>query len=305
MENACDRFLEFLRVERNLAPSTLDAYACDLQQLRQALVAEKISSPSEIQPVHLARWLQGLSQAGKAKTSQRRALSAVNRLFKFLEQRGDIPANPLRDIRGPKARRKLPIVLSRAEVEALMAAPDRTTPRGQRDKAALELLYASGLRASELCQLRVSELRLNLGVVCPRGKGNKERAVPMGQPAIAALEEYIQDGRFTLLKGKPSPFVFIGNSSRSLSRMALYKIIKRYALVAGISKPISPHKLRHAFATHLLQGGADLRSVQEMLGHADLTTTEIYTHVETSSLRKAVNQHHPFGRPAIDSPEDS
>jgi len=296
VENACDRFLEFLRVERNLALTTLEAYASDLGQLRTHLATESIMTPQDVKAVHLARWLQGLSEAGRASSSQSRALSAVRRFFAFLEVRNEIVCSPLGEIRGPKLRRKLPQILSRRDVQLLLEAPDTTHPRGQRDSAALELLYASGLRSSELCGLKVSELRLNLGVVCPRGKGNKERVIPMGRPAIAALEQYLGDGRLALLKGKASSYVFIGNKAKPLSRMGLYKFLQRYAVVAGISKDISPHMLRHAFATHLLQGGADLRSVQEMLGHADLATTEIYTHVDSSGLQKTVNRHHPLGR---------
>ena len=301
MEDACDRFLEFLRVDRNLAPSTIDAYASDLKQLQLFLAGQFIDHPSKVKPIHLTRWIQSLGEAGRAATSQQRAVSAANRLFMFLEGRGDLLANPLREIRGPKTHRKLPVVLTRKEVEALLAAPDQNSPRGQRDRAALELLYASGLRVSELCNLEISSLQLDLGVVRPRGKGKKERVVPMGQPAVAALEEYLSNGRRILLRGKSSPYVFIGYRSKAISRAGLHKIIKKYALVAGIRKTVSCHKLRHAFATHLLQGGADLRSVQEMLGHADLTSTEIYTHVETTALKSAIDQHHPLGGSSTDS----
>jgi integrase/recombinase XerD len=213
--------------------------------------------------------------------------------------------NPVAEVIGPRRRRPLPVVPSRAEMERLVEAPgarpagslmSTVTARALRDRAALELLYAAGLRASELCRLRMDELHGELGVVRPTGKGSKERVVPVGRPALAALHAYLADGRPRLLKGRPSDYVFIGNAGRPLSRMALFKIVRRYAKVAGITRKLSPHKLRHAFATHLLQGGADLRAVQEMLGHADISTTEIYTHVDGDALRTAVDQHHPLGR---------
>ncbi len=204
-------------------------------------------------------------------------------------------------MRGPKARRRLPVTIPRAQAEALLEAPDVKAPTGQLATAALELLYASGLRASELCQLKLEELHLELGVVRPMGKGSKERVVPIGAPAVSALEAYLGGARPTLLKGALSDYVFIGNRARPLSRMALFKIVRRYASVAGIPQDISPHKLRHAFATHLLQGGADLRAVQDMLGHADISTTEIYTHVDRTALKQAVDTHHPLGGPSTES----
>ncbi|MEO0812554.1 MAG: tyrosine-type recombinase/integrase, partial [Myxococcota bacterium] len=158
-----------------------------------------------------------------------------------------------------------------------------------------ELMYASGLRASELCELEIDDIHLELGVVRPRGKGGKERVVPMGDIARQCLENYLAEGRVALLRGRPSSSIFIGNRGRALSRMALFKIVRRYAAAAGIQKEISPHKLRHAFATHLLQGGADLRAVQQMLGHADISTTEIYTHVDRAQLKHSVDRYHPLG----------
>jgi len=246
--------------------------------------------------VHLARWLRSLADRGLAAPSQARALSAARQLFTFLLREGALDKNPAAELRGPRRRRPLPVVVSREQAVRMMEQPDVKTPRGERDRAALELLYGSGLRASELCGLRVDDINLNLGVVRPKGKGSKERLVPLGKPAAAALEQYLSHGRVALLKGRPSLYVFIGNRARALSRMALFKIVRRCATAAGIPRSISPHKLRHAFATHLLQGGADLRSVQEMLGHADVSTTEIYTHVEREQLKKVVDQHHPLGR---------
>jgi len=295
VENACDRFLDYLRVEKNLAPRTLESYSCDLRQFREFLVLAGVTSPAETRSIHLSRWLQELGRCGRAPASQNRALSSLRQLFGFLVSRGELPANPAAGLRGPRQRRHLPKILSRSELVRLVEAPDIRTPRGQRDRAALELLYASGLRASELCGLQLGDLHLSLGVVRPKGKGNKERVVPMGGAAVTALRAYLDGGRHALLKGKPSSYVFIGNRSAPLSRMGFHKLLRRYAVKAGISRSISAHQLRHAFATHLLTGGADLRSVQEMLGHADLATTEIYTHVDPRALGSVVNRHHPLG----------
>jgi integrase/recombinase XerD len=295
MERACDRYLDHLRVERNLSPRTLEAYARDLDGLRTSLSSQGVRRPEDVGPVHLTRWLSGLSERGLAATSQARALSAARQFFHFLVGSGALERDPTRLLEGPRRRRKLPVVISRAEATRLVEAPAGQGPRFQRDRAALELLYAAGLRASELCLLRVDELNLELGVVRPFGKGAKQRVVPMGEPSVAALRTYLADGRPALLKGRPSPYVFIGNRGRPLSRMALFKLVRRSAAAAGIPKALSPHKLRHAFATHLLQGGADLRSVQEMLGHSDISTTEIYTHVDRDGLRTTVDKHHPLG----------
>ncbi len=305
MEAEVERYLEVLRVERNLSPHTVEAYQRDLKGLIANLAAGGVSEPGAARPVHLTRWLRSLAVAGKSPASQSRALSAARQLFAFLVREGELAVNPMAEVTGPKRRRPLPVVPSRVEMERLVEAPSghaaksvmSTVPaRLLRDRAALELLYASGLRATELCRLRMDELHLQLGVVRPTGKGSKERVVPVGKPALAALNDYLTIGRPRLLKGRPSDFVFIGNSAKPLSRMALFKIVRRYAKVAGITRKLSPHKLRHAFATHLLQGGADLRAVQEMLGHADISTTEIYTHVESDALRAAVDKHHPLGR---------
>lgn len=295
MESACDRYLDHLRVERNLSPRTVEAYGRDLTGLRESLAAAGIERPRDVTAVHLTRWLASLSERGLKPTSQARALSAARQLFVYLVKCGELDHDPTARLDGPRRRRKLPVVISRAEAVRLVEVPEPKTPRGLRDRAALELLYAAGLRASELCNLRVDELHLELGVVRPLGKGSKERVVPMGEPARRALEAWLRDGRPALLKGRPSPFVFIGNLGRALSRMALFKIVRRSAALAGIPRALSPHKLRHAFATHLLQGGADLRSVQEMLGHADIATTEIYTHVDRDGLKATVDRHHPLG----------
>lgn len=295
LAQACDRYLDHLRVERNLSPLTVAAYASDLCVFAECLAVEAVADLADVRPRHVAGFMRSLAQRGLKPSSQGRALSAVRRLFRYTLHENLLKEDPTRDLQGPRLRRPLPKVLSQMDVSRLLAAPDTKSARGQRDHCALEMLYASGLRASELCGLRVEDVHLTLGVVRPRGKGNKERVVPMGQPAQDALARYLADGRSKLLTGRASPYVFIGNRARPLSRMALFKIVQRYARAAGVRQAISPHVLRHAFATHLLQGGADLRSVQEMLGHAHLSTTEIYTHVDANALREVVDAHHPLG----------
>lgn len=291
LDQAIDLFLDHLRVERHLAAATLEAYGRDLS----GLLLHGDPPVVDVSAAHVATWLRGLSERGLAASSQARALSAARQLFAYLHRERHVAANPCADLVGPRRRRPLPVVPSRREAAAMVEQPRGNTPRALRDRAALELLYGSGLRASELCSLRMEDVHLSLGVVRPRGKGNKERVVPMGEVARAALTEYLSHGRPALSRHGPSSYVFLGNRSRPLSRMALYKLVRRCGLQAGLDRVVSPHKLRHAFATHLLQGGADLRVVQEMLGHADIATTEIYTHVSVDSLLATVEVHHPLG----------
>jgi integrase/recombinase XerD len=295
IEDACDLFLDHLSVERNLAARTVEAYSHDLKSFRETLKAAEPKNLVNLTPVHVSRWLRSQARRGLSASSQSRGLSALRQLFAFHVKESRIGANPAKEVRGPRTRRKLPVVISRSQAVALIESPDIKTPRGLLSRAALELLYAAGLRASELCGLKLTELHLELGVVRPHGKGSKERIVPMGEVARNWLERYLTHGRLALLKGRPSEHVFIGNKGQALSRMALFNIVRRAAVAAGIPKDISPHKLRHAFATHLLQGGADLRVVQEMLGHADISTTEIYTHIDRTGLEQTVNTHHPLG----------
>ena len=298
IEDASDLFLDHLSVEKNLAARTVEAYSRDLKSFRESLKKAEPKNLVDLTPVHVSRWLRSQARRGLSASSQSRGLSALRQLFAFHVKESRIGANPAKEVRGPRTRRKLPVVISRSQAVALIESPDIKNPRGLLSRAALELLYAAGLRASELCGLKLTELHLELGVVRPHGKGSKERIVPIGEVARHWLEHYIGHGRPALLKGRPSEHVFIGNKAQALSRMALFNIVRRAAVAAGIPKDISPHKLRHAFATHLLQGGADLRVVQEMLGHADISTTEIYTHIDRTGLEQTVNTHHPLGNPA-------
>jgi len=299
LEAGCDRYLDHLRVERNLSPHTLESYGRDLTQMRNYLRAEGLTEAIDITMEHLSGWLAHLGASGASPATQNRALSAVRQFFAFLMREKLVKDSPARKLKGPLNHRTLPRVPSAQEAERMVNAPKDDSPRGLRDQAALELLYGAGLRATELCLLELDHLFLQGGCVRPQGKGRKERVVPLGLPAIQALQRYIDEGRPHLSPDPRHRYVFIGNKGQPLSRMGLFKIVRRYALAAGVDAPMSPHKLRHAFATHLLQGGADLRSVQEMLGHASIATTEIYTHVAQEELRDAVNRHHPLGAARI------
>lgn len=295
LEAGCDRYLDHLRVERNLSPHTLESYGRDLTQMRRFFAPQGLAEAEVVRPAHVSAWLAHLGASGASPATQKRALSAVRQLFAFLLRERLITANPARKLKGPLSRRRLPKVPSQEEASRMIDASSVATPQGLRDQAILELLYGAGLRASELCALELDQLSLTAGFVRPQGKGRKERVVPLGMPAITALQRYLKDGRPKLGVPDTSQSVFVSNKGRPFSRMGIFKLVRHYAQVAGVAAPMSPHKLRHAFATHMLQGGADLRSVQEMLGHASIATTEIYTHVAHDELRDAVNRHHPLG----------
>jgi integrase/recombinase XerD len=222
-----------------------------------------------------------------------RNLSAVKMFYRFLVSDGKIQGNPARLLSAPKLPRRLPDVLSSEEVERLLAQPDAPTGRGKRDRAMLELLYATGLRVSELVNLKMANINLEAGYVRTVGKGSKERMVPVGTKALEALKEYLTQGRASFMKKRTSSYLFLNPRGKPLTRQGFWKIIKRYGLAAGIRKKITPHSLRHSFASHLLEHGADLRSVQIMLGHSDISTTQIYTHVTRERLKQIHEKHHP------------
>jgi integrase/recombinase XerD len=248
--------------------------------------------PLDVRPEHISEYAAGLGKH-LAKTSLGRNLSALRTFFRFLVNEGLMPANPARFIEGPKMPRRLPEVLSVDEVSRLIERPDPKTALGLRDRALLELLYATGLRVSEITGLKPFQLHLEAGFLRTMGKGAKERAVPMGERAADAVKEYLIHGRPLLAGTRGSPYLFLNSRGSRLSRQGFWKIIKRYGISAGIRKEISPHKMRHSFASHLLEGGADLRSVQLMLGHADISTTQIYTHVARKHLKEIHKKYHP------------
>jgi integrase/recombinase XerD len=231
--------------------------------------------------------------AGNSPRSAARWVAAVRGFFTFLQIEGLLQDNPSAQLEAPKSWRPLPQTLASGEVESLLDAPDRSSPRGQRDAAMLELLYATGLRVSELLGLRLGDLHLDAGYLRCLGKGNKERVVPMGGEADAKLQDYLAQSRPVLLRGRRTEVLFVNHRGSAMTRQGFWKIIKRYGAVAGIRTPLSPHTVRHAFATHLLENGADLRSLQILLGHADISTTQIYTHVNRERLKRIHEDYHP------------
>ncbi len=295
LDAAIDEYLIHLKVERRLRPNSLAAYGQDLRELA-GFLARTIADPTPLASIHppqLIAYLQVIAPQLKPRSQARRVV-ATRGLFRFLREEGAIDVDPTQDLRAPRLAQKLPDLLSRDEVLSLLAAPGIDGPLALRDTALLELLYASGCRISEALDLTVDRLYLDQAVVRLIGKGDKMRLVPLGAPAVAALHAWLRDGRPALVAGKRvHKFVFVNNRGTHLSRQGFFHKLGELALVAGISRAISPHKLRHSFATHLLEGGADLRAVQTLLGHADIATTQIYTHVSDQHLRAAHRKHHP------------
>lgn len=283
-------YLAHCRIEKGLAFNTIEAYRSDLE--RFADFWESAGQPA-LDASLLARFLDSLRSRGLDSRSAARHLSALRGFFRFLLREGLIGRDPAEGLKSPRAWRRLPHHLSLPEIERLLEAPDATTPRGLRDRAIIHLLYASGLRVSELCQLQLSDVNHEVGVVRILGKGQKQRLAPVGRAALEALQAYLERGRARLLGRRSSPYLFVSTRGTPLSRQAVWKLVAKLALRAGLDRRVWPHAVRHSFATHLLEGGADLRSVQLMLGHADITTTQVYTHVMRSRLRQTLDEHHP------------
>ncbi len=283
-------YLDHLRVERSLAANTLEAYARDLNVLVSHVGED--SDPGSVGAEAIASLMVDNVRRGFGARSSARQLSALRGLFRFLVRERAIPEDPTKLVDRPKLGRKLPRVLSFAEIERLLAAPDLATDRGKWHAAMLHVMYASGLRVSELCSLRLADLDLQRGLVTPLGKGGKRRMVPVGEVAMDHVGRYLRDVR-SKVAGPDDHFLFVSPRGGAFTREAFWRMVRRYAVVAGITPLPSPHKLRHSFATHLLAGGADLRAVQAMLGHADLGTTEIYTHVAQDHVRRAHGKSHP------------
>jgi integrase/recombinase XerD len=286
-----DAFSQHLIVERGLAANTVSAYMADLQRFIDYAVASDVVNP--LQRETITCYLSTRRQDGITTRSVARELSAIKAFCRFLNERGELHGEPPLNVQTPKLAQRLPSVLTYEEVEALLQAPDVTTASGKRDAALLEVMYATGLRASELVGLRLSDVDLTSGYVKARGKGGKERFIPLGELAALQLDDYLESGRPPLLKQRWSSDLFLNRSGRAMSRQSVWKIVKKYVQWASIDKPISPHTLRHSFATHLLEGGADLRSLQQLLGHADIATTQIYTHIVQQQLRTVYHTYHP------------
>ena len=285
-------YLNHLRAERGLSPNTLSAYRSDLQKL-QAWAASREQAIEAIKPRDIAAFLAHLRALGLSARSAGRAVHGIRGFFRFLVREEKLAEDPMENVRSPRPFKPLPRFLNRAQVEALLKAPDLSTPLGLRDQAILETMYASGLRASEVTQLRTESIDPDVGLLRIFGKGRKERLVPIGSSALAAILRYEREGRPKLLKKKRTRELFLNHSGEKLSRMGLWLIVRRHALTVGVAGILTPHVLRHSFATHLLENGADLRALQAMLGHADISTTEIYTHVTRERLRQVFDKFHP------------
>jgi integrase/recombinase XerD len=287
-----DSYLRHLEVSRRLAGNSLEAYSRDLGRL--AAFAEKHGTRIDALTLHdLEAFVRDLMTAGLSPASTARSVAAVRGYYKFLRLNGSIAVNPADDLRSPRSFKALPKFLSTEDVDALLNAPDVTKPRGLRDRALIELLYATGLRVSELVGLRIADVRLSEGFLKTIGKGSKERIVPIGDEAASWVGKYLKDARPILAKKREVPWLFLNNRGQRLSRVGFWKGLKAYGTKAGIRASLSPHVLRHSFATHLLDRGADLRAIQAMLGHADLSTTQIYTHVLEARLRQVYDRFHP------------
>ena len=290
-----DEFCDALWLEDGLARNTLDAYRSDLVQFEQWLKKRHTREISGADHGDVQCYLAYQFQKKSRASSAARLLSSLKRFFRWLQRQNRIKADPTLNIDTPKLPRNLPKSMTEADVESLLAAPDIETPRGERDKAMLEVLYASGLRVSELVTLKLPQVSQDMGVVRVLGKGSKERLVPLGEEALNWVKRYLTSGRLGLLAGRGSEDLFVTSRGEAMTRQSFWQIIKRYALQAGLAASISPHVLRHAFATHLLNHGADLRVVQLLLGHSDISTTQIYTHVARERLKQLHAKHHPRG----------
>jgi len=289
-----ERFLDNLWAERGLSKNSLDSYRHDLMHLRDQLSSRgktlELATREDLLAVLAAEVKQG-----KSPRSVSRYLSAYRQFYRWLLREGTIKSDPVALIESPRTGRGLPKALTEEQVEALLAAPDTGTALGSRDKAMLELMYATGLRVSELVSLELSNLNLNQGIIRVIGKGQKERLVPIGDEAHESLKTYLANARPELLNGAQTDSVFVTTRKAGMTRQAFWYMLKRYAVVCGISQKLSPHMLRHSFATHLLNHGADLRVVQLLLGHSDLSTTQIYTHIAREGLKRMHETHHPRG----------
>jgi integrase/recombinase XerD len=288
-----DTYISYLRDVRRVSPNTVESYARDLSALGSFAEARG-TSVEELERRDLEAFVRSLMTQGLSPRSVARSVACVRGFYRFLALERKLEDSPAADLRAPRAWPALPRFLDLDEVDRLLAQPDVSTPRGLRDKSLVEVLYASGMRVSELVSIKPGDLRLDQGYLTCLGKGDKERIVPLGEQATSWVRRYIQDGRPALLRKRMSPWLFVNaRDGGPLSRVGVWKVLKTYGITAGITRDISPHVLRHSFATHLLERGADLRAIQVMLGHADLSTTQIYTHVLEARLRAVYDKYHP------------
>jgi len=285
-------FLDFARVEKGLAANSIESYRRDLGEF-SAFLHSRRKSLSEVDRIEIRVFLKGLYDRDMAPRSVARHLVSLRNLFRFLVREGHLTRDPTAEVEAPKLGQSLPKYLTTEEVERLLAQPDVSTPLGLRDKAMLELLYATGMRVSELVHVAAADFDMELGIIRCLGKGNKERLIPVGKSALRAVEAYLHEGRAPLVKKRNPPWLFVNCRGGALSRVGFWKILGGYGRRAGLATGLTPHLVRHSFATHLLERGADLRSIQLMLGHSDISTTQIYTHVLKERLKEVYQSHHP------------
>lgn len=294
MTHDLDEFVHFIKVERGLSQNTIAAYLRDLKQYERFLCEKKgCTTYQEVTRADIQDYLYTVKSSGKSTATLARLVTSIRTFHQFLQREKWTDHDPSSLITPPKIDKRLPKVLSLEEVDALLTIPDGRTPFGLRNKAMLETLYATGIRVSELLSLHISDAHVSMGFVRVIGKGDKERIVPLGRQAAEAISIYLERGRSQLLKKHACDHLFLNHHGKPLSRQGFWKIIKQLATEAAIRRPLSPHTLRHSFATHLLENGADLRAVQEMLGHADISTTQIYTHVSKSRMKDVYQAFHP------------
>ena len=296
MEIFLKEYLTTLKLERNLSAHTVSSYKNDISSLLSFLETLGITDPSEVNKKNLNSFFSSLNKTGLSSNSAARYYSSIKGFFRYLFIQNYIKENPMERVSSPKLKKGLPLVLSVTEVDSILARPDTSNVLGLRDKAMLELLYACGVRVSELLGLKVSDLFFNEEMIRVFGKGSKERLIPVGRSAVKWVNEYLIKSRTMLeKKHKSENFLFLNKRGTKLSRMGIWKIVDKYVKDAGIKKEVHPHTFRHSFATHLLEGGADLRAVQEMLGHADISTTQIYTHIDREYIKQMHKDFHPRG----------
>lgn len=293
MDPYVQEYLDFLIVEKGLAANSIESYSTDLASYMNFLEKQEIASLDQADTTVILAWLIHLTRKGLSPKSRARHLITLRGFYRYLVTEKHLSVNPVKEVDIPKTGQALPKIMSVSEVEMLLAGIDTTKPRELRNAAMLEVMYGAGLRVSELISLAMADVNLDAGLVRVMGKGSKERVIPIGSKAREATREWICNGRPRMLKEIPSNTLFVARAGKPMTRQAFWKIIKRYALNSGIRRNVTPHTLRHSFATHLLEGGADLRSVQTMLGHSDISTTQIYTHVSRDYLIRMHQQFHP------------
>ena len=293
MDELTQNYIDYLIIEKGLSDNSIASYSSDLAQYITFLEKNQIHDLNAADTTVILAWLIDLAKKGLSAKSRARYIITIRGLYKFLIAEKKVIKSPVKDVDIPKIGLALPKIMTVKEVEMLLDAPDIKKPKGMRNSAMMEIMYGAGLRVSELIVLRIQDINLDANFVRVMGKGSKERIVPIGSKARTITQKWIKEGRPSQLKNVSTPYLFVARAGKPMTRQSFWKIIKKYALLANISKNTTPHTLRHSFATHLLEGGADLRSVQTMLGHSDISTTQIYTHISREYLVKMHQQFHP------------